>query len=89
MLAAATDGELNWAKEGGNGEVAEKSLRNEPISNFPVPGRNRAGPFLACRSRSVSTGKKNGPNGGDRKSQELKNFAGTFLEASPGIKPGR
>jgi hypothetical protein len=35
-----------------DGEVPEKSLENEAISGFPVPGRGRAGPFEARRSRS-------------------------------------
>lgn len=33
--------------------LPEKSLRNEAISGFPVPGRNWAGPFLARRSPSA------------------------------------
>jgi hypothetical protein len=36
----------------GGEEVSEKSVRNEAISSFFVPGKDRAGPFLACRSRS-------------------------------------
>jgi len=41
--------------------VSEKSLRNEAISGFPVPGRDRAGPFLACRSRSGWKDEKTAP----------------------------
>ena len=51
-VPAGGEGELYWAQEGGDGEVSEKLLRNEAMSGFPVPGRDRAGPFLACRSRS-------------------------------------
>jgi len=39
-------------REGGDGEVSEKSLGNGAISGFPLPGRDRAGPFLSCRSRT-------------------------------------
>jgi len=47
-------------KEGRDGEVSEKSLRNEAISGFPVPGRDRAGLFLPCRSRSGWKEENNG-----------------------------
>ena len=41
--------------------MSEKSLRNEAISDFPVPGRDRAGPFLPCRSCSGWKDEKTAP----------------------------
>jgi hypothetical protein len=37
------------------GEVFEKSLEDEAISGLALPGRDTAGPFLPCRSRSGKT----------------------------------
>jgi hypothetical protein len=62
-LGCGGEEELNWVKEGGDGEVSEKSLRNEAISGFPVPGRDRDGPFLPCRSRLGWKDKKTAPTG--------------------------
>jgi hypothetical protein len=39
-------------RKGGDGEVFEKSLGNGAISGFPLPWRDRAGPFRSCRSRT-------------------------------------
>jgi hypothetical protein len=38
-----------------SGEVFEKSLEEGEISGFALPGRDTAGPFLSCRSRSGKT----------------------------------
>jgi hypothetical protein len=45
-IGTAAGKETGCREEGGDGGVSEKSLENEEVPGFPVPGRGRTGPFV-------------------------------------------